>query len=79
MSEPTSPLAPQPNVALITITFDPATSQVAVNGNIENKLLAFGMLELAKEAVSDYHRQAQARIQAPSDQAVRAFGKPGIN
>lgn len=73
MDSPIAPAAPQ--LPVIAITFNPADGSVSVNGAIENKLLAFGMLELAKEAISEYHKQAMARIQAPSADAVRAFGK----
>jgi hypothetical protein len=36
---------------------------VAVEGNIENKITTYGLLELAKEAIADHHRQAQQRVQ----------------
>lgn len=66
---------PQPNIPTIVITFDPANGSISVNGAIENKLLAFGLLELAKEAITKHHEEAMARIQAPGPSAVAAFGR----
>ncbi len=40
-------------VSQITIILD-AAGRVHVNGQIENKLLAYGMLESAKDAIRDY-------------------------
>lgn len=49
-------------VAQILITLDDA-GQVKVEGAIDNKMAAFGLLEVAKESVSDYHKQAQHKVQ----------------
>lgn len=39
--------------------------QIAVNGSIENKLLAYGLLQAATEAVADFHRNQDKKIVAP--------------
>jgi len=39
--------------------------QIAVNGSIENKLLAYGLLEAAREAVSEFHKNQDKKIVAP--------------
>lgn len=41
----------------ITLTAD---MQVSVSGNIENKMMALGLLEVAKEAVNEMHKQQQS-------------------
>lgn len=37
-----------------------------VNGAIENKLIAFGLLELAKEAINGFHAEQARKIQPAS-------------
>lgn len=44
----------------ITLTDD---GQVAVNGPLENKMLFYGLIEVAKETCYDYNKQAERRIQ----------------
>ncbi len=39
--------------------------QIAVNGSIQNKLLAYGLLEAAREAVSEYHKNQDKKIVSP--------------
>ena len=41
------------------------TGQVSVSGAIENKLLAYGLLEAAREAVADFHKNQDKKIVAP--------------
>jgi hypothetical protein len=41
--------------AQLIITFEDNGS-VSVSGAIDNKLISFGMLECAKEAISEFHR-----------------------
>ena len=45
------------NTVVLTITLDQATGNVNVTGPIDNKFVAFGMIEMAKEAISEWHRQ----------------------
>lgn len=40
--------------------------QVSLTGPIDNKLVCYGLLEVAKEIVADHHRQQQARLVQPS-------------
>lgn len=49
-------------VAQIIIQLMP-NGALAVNGNIENKLMAYGMLETAKDSIGEYHQQQQRRVQ----------------
>jgi hypothetical protein len=41
-------------VVRMVIDFDPHTGQVQVHGPIDNKLLALGLLELARKAVWEF-------------------------
>lgn len=52
-----------PIVAQITITVDDA-GQVAVAGAIENKLSAYALLEIAKDAIREMHAEKARTIQA---------------
>lgn len=47
-----------PNQITLTITMTPQ-GQVMVNGPIENKLLCYGLLECARDAIKDYADKAQ--------------------
>jgi hypothetical protein len=38
----------------LKITFDPATKQVQVSGPINDKMLAYSMLEMARDAIKDH-------------------------
>ena len=38
----------------LTITLDPSSRQVSVNGPIQDKLTCFGMLKLAEKAISEF-------------------------
>lgn len=51
-----------PIVAELKITMDDAGG-VAVEGAIDNKLLAYGLLEVAKESICRHHEQAQRKVQ----------------
>ena len=59
MNEPTIGLSSE---VKLVISFDPATGQVNVNGPINDKLFCFGLLELAKEAVTKYCTQQAKQI-----------------
>lgn len=48
---------------LITVT---AQGAVNVKGPIDNKLIAYGLLELAKEAIADHHRRLAATSIIPA-------------
>jgi hypothetical protein len=50
-------------VAQITITVDDG-GQMNVAGSLENKMIAYGMLEVAKEVVKHMHDENARRIQA---------------
>ena len=73
---PNAPGAPARPVATITITFDPSNGQVNVGGDIENKLLSYGLLDLAREAIQDFHvKQFQSRIVPANPGMLHLLGK----
>jgi hypothetical protein len=41
-------------VIQLTITYDPHSNQIGVNGPIEQKTLCYGLLESAKDAIRDH-------------------------
>jgi uncharacterized protein YfeS len=49
-------------VVRMVIDFDPHTGQVQVNGPIDNKLLALGLLELARKAIWEFDPTKAAGI-----------------
>jgi uncharacterized protein YfeS len=49
-------------VIRMVIDFDPRTGQVQVNGPIDNKLLALGLLELARKAIWEFDPAKAAGI-----------------
>jgi hypothetical protein len=54
-----------PNIQL-TITLTEA-GQLNVEGDvIQNKMMAYGLLEVAKEAIKNMHDQAAHKVQAPT-------------
>lgn len=55
---------------VLTITIN-EQGQLNVSGPINNKLLAYGMLELAKECVAEHHRQQASGIVMPEPGDVR--------
>jgi hypothetical protein len=46
----------------LTITIDTMTGQVNVNGPINDRLLCFGLLEMAKEAINAHKVQQEKQI-----------------
>lgn len=55
--------AAQPQkLAEITITMF-ADGRVITSGSIDNKLLAYGLLSVAQETVSEHHKQADRLVQ----------------
>jgi hypothetical protein len=59
--------APDRVVATVTIAMT-NSGQIKVDGPIHNKLLCYGMLKMAEEAVRDFHaaqRAAQNLVQIP--------------
>jgi hypothetical protein len=48
----------------LTIVMD-ETGNIQVNGPLTNKVLCYGLLELAKESVSEWHR-TNARLVQPA-------------
>lgn len=40
-----------PMAVQIVITFNPATGQISVNGPLDNCMLCYGMIEMAREVI----------------------------
>jgi hypothetical protein len=61
------------------ITFDTEARGVRVEGAIGDKMLAYGMLDMAREAIQETHRQqAENRVQlAPGPLAPMPAGLGG--
>ena len=53
------------NRVVLTITFDPASCQVQVNGPISDKMLCHGLLGMAADALRDHWRSKASRIIQP--------------
>lgn len=47
----------------LTITLNLQNGQVSVSGPIDNKTMAYGMLAAAKDAIYDYGKQQENRVQ----------------
>lgn len=48
--------------------------QISISGPIENKLLCYGLLEVARDGIAEHHRQAAQRLVQPA--SVVPFGQP---
>lgn len=60
----------------LTITFDEATQHLSVEGPINNRMLSFGMLEMAKEQISQFNaKQAQQQVIRPVIESIAANRK----
>jgi hypothetical protein len=51
-----------------------ATGQVHVTGPIENKILSYGLLEVAREVIAE-HAKAQQRLVQPASMVFRPGGR----
>ena len=61
--------------ATLTIVLDPQ-GQIQVSGPLDNMLLCYGMLELAKVSIKDYATAKQQRVQvAPASALVGLDGR----
>jgi hypothetical protein len=60
MSEPV--IQAMPGIVTLTIQMNQATRQIGVQGPIEDKLFCYGLLEMAKEAIAEHHKQQQGKI-----------------
>lgn len=58
----------------LTIILDPETHSIRVIGAVHDKLLAMGMLEVAKETILDHHKKkAEARVELATPGDVPPF------
>ncbi len=51
---------------VLTIAWDQLTGQMSVNGAILNKVVAYGMLDMAKEVIEKFFERQQSTIVVPS-------------
>lgn len=74
MSEPTTLTEQSPVVVTLTITMD-AQQNVSVTGPIQNRLLAYGLLETARDVILEYAQQQQRKVQpAGVDEMAKLSG-----
>lgn len=59
----------------LTITYDPQTAQIGVEGPIGEKTLCYGMLESAKDAIRDHCAKAASGIIAAPAHSLPAAHK----
>lgn len=50
----------------LLITLNLQNGQVSVSGPIDNKMMAYGMLAAAKDAIYDFGKQQENRVQLAS-------------
>ncbi len=50
----------------LKIVFDPATNQMTITGPIEQKVLSYGMLDMARDLVQAFDPTKQSQILAPT-------------
>lgn len=51
-----------PNTVRMTLLFEPSNGQFNIEGPIDNKILAYGLLELAKEAIFRHNYEKEKGI-----------------
>lgn len=61
-------------VATLTITIDDK-GQVSVNGPVDQLMLCYGLLEIAKDSLRNHQASLAKRVQAPGIADVAAFGR----
>lgn len=69
-------VAPEPQVAILTISFNIATHEVGVNGPIKDKALCYMMLEMARDAIQAYVDELRTQLEAK--RIVPAFKMPRV-
>ena len=60
----------------IVITID-EDGKSNVQGTINNKIVAYGLLAVARDAINEYHQKQEQRVKPASDADVAALIKPG--
>jgi hypothetical protein len=71
VDEPVTPIVPD---VVMTLRFKPMNQQLTVEGIPDNLLLAYGMLEVAKQVVQQRSRRAQRQspiVQLPAGSHLR--------
>jgi hypothetical protein len=65
----------------LTITFDPASKQVNVNGPIKDRMLSYAMLKLAEKAIDEDHARDKEKgaeivpVRGNGDAVIRALNR----
>lgn len=54
-----------PQLIQMVIIFNPVNGQIQVSGPINNRTLAYGMLEMAREAIYDLKEKMKPKIEIP--------------
>ena len=52
---------------IVTLTDDGESKNVQVQGPIKDKVLCYGMLEMAKDAIRDYRPPPSLRVAGPEE------------
>lgn len=60
----------------LKLIFDPNTGQVQVAGPIDNKLLCYGILERAKDAIRDFNPAKQGIVLAGNRFSLNGGSQP---
>lgn len=71
-------LAPQP-VIVLTVTYNLATGEVALQGPVGNKTLCYGMIKQAEKLIDAHQSPAQAQQQQGVIERIKnSITKPGF-
>ena len=65
---------PQEFITMV-IKLDPATNKVEVSGPIQDKVLAYGMLEYAKDAIRSHHEALQSKLVKSNGHGILNFAR----
>jgi hypothetical protein len=63
-----------PIVASITITLNSA-GQMSINGPLENRMLCYGLLDMAKDLVYETYKASTERLVQPASSLLPQFPK----
>jgi hypothetical protein len=63
-----------PQQMIITLNDD---GRINLQGPINNKIAAYGLLELAKDAIKEYHEQQARRVQPATPDQLAALTQQG--
>jgi hypothetical protein len=74
-------MMPPPEKIQLVLTFDPATGSVEASGPVNNKLLCYGILEMARDAIQRFNAKdeetRQGEVKGPRILLPRGPLPPG--